>query len=139
MRESDLHIGNIDLSTIRREENQWANLGYSIHNQYQSQGFGQEAVCAAIIAGFEHLNYHRIEAAINLDNDRSISLAERVGIKKECMRPGFFYENEQWVDHLIYVALPSDFGLAEKPSFEAIEPLSKRIASREHGEISWQL
>jgi len=52
-------------------------------------------------------------------------------MKKECMRPGFFYENEQWVDHLIYVALPFDFQLAEKPPFEVIEPLSKRIASRE--------
>lgn len=130
-RETNQHLGNIDLSTIRREENQWANLGYSIHNQYLKQGFGQEAVRAALIAGFEELNYHRIEAAINLDNDRSIALAERVGMKKECMRSGFFYENEQWVDHLIYVALPADFELAEKPPVECIEPISKRIASRE--------
>lgn len=121
LHESDRHLGNIDLSTIRREENQWANLGYSIHNQYQSQGFGQEAVRAAVIAGFEHLNYHRIEAAINLDNDRSIFLAERIGMKRECMRPGFFYENEQWVDHLIYVALPADFELAEKPPVETFD------------------
>lgn len=109
LRESDRHLGNVDLSTIRREENQWANLGYGIHNQYQRQGFGQEATRAAIMAGFKHLNYHRIEAAINLDNEPSIALAKSVGMKKECMRPSFFYENEQWVDHLIYVALPADF------------------------------
>ncbi|WP_072044942.1 GNAT family N-acetyltransferase [Aliterella atlantica] len=131
LRETNRHLGNVDLSTIRREENQWANLGYGIHNQYQRQGFGTEAVRAAIIAGFEHLNYHRIEAAINLDNDRSIALAKRVGMKKECMRSGFFYENEQWVDHLIYVALPADFELAEKPPVDVIESLSQRIASRE--------
>lgn len=131
LRDRDRHLGNIDLSTIRREENQWANLGYGIHNQYQRQGFGHEATRAAIIAGFEHLNYHRIEAAINLDNDRSIALAKSVGMKKECMRSGFFYENEQWVDHLIYVALPTDFDLAEKPPVDVIEPLSQRIASAE--------
>lgn len=130
-RENNQHLGHVDLSTIRREENQWANLGYGIHNQYQQQGFGKEATRAAIIAGFEHLNYHRIEAAINLDNDRSIALAKSVGMKKECMRPGFYYENEQWVDHLIYVALPGDFELAEKPPVEAIELLSKRIANKE--------
>ncbi len=106
-------------------------MGYSIHNQYQRQGFGFEAVKAALIAGFEHLNYHRIEAAINLDNEPSIALAKSVGMKKECMRPGFFYENEQWVEHLIYVALPSDCGLANKPPVEVIELLSKRIASSE--------
>ncbi|MGF1482377.1 MAG: GNAT family N-acetyltransferase [Cyanophyceae cyanobacterium] len=115
LRETHQHLGNIDLSTIRREENQWANLGYSIHNQYQRQGIGKEAIRAALVAGFEELNYHRIEAAINLDNKPSIALAKSVGMEKECMRRGFYYENEQWVDHLIYVALPSNLGLAEKP------------------------
>ncbi|MEM1238275.1 MAG: GNAT family protein [Cyanobacteria bacterium P01_H01_bin.26] len=109
------HLGFVDLSTIYREEKQWANLGYSIHNQHWGQGFGREAVKAALIAGFENLGYHRIEAAINLDNRPSIALAQKVGLQKECIRRGFYYENEQWVDHVIYVALPSDLGLAEKP------------------------
>lgn len=115
LRETGQHLGHVDLSTIRREENQWANLGYGIHNQYHRQGFAKEAVYAALIAGFEELSYHRIEAAINLDNTPSIALAESVGMQKECIRCGFFYENKQWVDHLIYVAFPLDFGLAEKP------------------------
>lgn len=108
------HLGNVDLSTIQREEKQWANLGYSIHNQYWRQGFGKESVTAAIIAGFERLGYHRIEAAINLDNYASIALAQRVGMQKECVRRGFYYENEQWVDHVIYVALPPDFDRVER-------------------------
>lgn len=118
LRATNEHLGNIDLSTIRREENQWANLGYSVHNQYQRQGYGREAVRAALITGFETLNYHRIEAAINLDNEPSIALVESVGMKKECVRSGFFYENERWVDHLIYVALPADLGLVEQPPGE---------------------
>ena len=35
-------------------------------------------------------------------------------MKQECVRWGFFYENEQWVDHLIYAAIPADFGLNDK-------------------------
>ncbi len=109
------HIGNVDLSTIQREEKQWANLGYSIHNQYWKQGFGKEAVRALLMSGFNHFGYHRIEAAINIDNHLSIALAQSVGLQKECIRRGFYYENEQWVDHLIYVALPADLGLVEQP------------------------
>lgn len=109
------HVGNIDLSTIHRGAYQWAVLGYEIHNQHWQQGFGKESVKAALIAGFETLGYHRIEAAINLDNQASIALAQSVGMNKECVRQGFLYEDEQWVDHLIYVALPSDVGLVEKP------------------------
>lgn len=109
------HLGNIDLSTIRRADNQWAVLGYTIHNQHWRQGFGKEAVQATLISGFTHLSYHRIEAAINLDNLASIALAKSVGMKQECIRRGFIYENEQWVDHWIYVAIPSDLDLSEKP------------------------
>ena len=103
------------MSTIQREEKQWANLGYSIHNQYWRQGFGKEAVRAALIAGFERLGYHRIEAAINLDNIPSIALAQSLGLQQECIRRGFYYENGQWVDHVIYAAIPADLGLAEHP------------------------
>ena len=119
-RQTNQHLGNIDLSTIRRQENQWANLGYSIHNQYQRQGFGKEATQAVLRAGFEQLNYHRVEAAINLDNSVSIAFAESIKMKKECMRKGFYYEQQQWRDHLIYVAIPADFGLDEKPPEELL-------------------
>ncbi|MEM7771466.1 MAG: GNAT family protein, partial [Cyanobacteria bacterium P01_A01_bin.37] len=57
----------------------------------------------------------RIEAAINLDNHPSIALAQCVGLQKECVRRGFYYEDGQWVDHVIYVAVPTDFGIVEKP------------------------
>jgi [ribosomal protein S5]-alanine N-acetyltransferase len=114
-RHTHQHLGNIDISTLRRLEYQWGLLGYEIHNQYWQKGFGKEAVRAALIAAFESLNYHRIEAAINLDNQASIALAQSVGMQKEGIRRGFFYENEQWVDHLIYVARPTDLGLLEGP------------------------
>lgn len=114
-RYTDRHLGNIDIATIRRQDNQWANLGYSIHNQYQRRGYGREATQAALIFSFQDLNYHRIEAVINLDNSPSIAFAESIGLKKEGIRRGFIYENEQWVDHLIYAAIPIDFGLDEKP------------------------
>ncbi len=114
-KQTNQHLGNVDLSTIQREEKQWANLGYSIHNQYWKQGFGKEAVSAVLMSGFNHFGYHRIEAAINIDNHLSIALAQSVGLQKECIRRGFYYENEQWVDHLIYVALPADLGLVEQP------------------------
>lgn len=109
------HLGKIDLTTIQRSIFQWANLGYGIHNQFWRQGFGQEAVTAVLMAGFEKLYYHRIEVAINLDNQAAIGFVQSLGLRQECLRRGFWYEQEQWVDHLIFVALPSDYGLPEPP------------------------
>lgn len=123
-KQNQQHLGNVDLSTICRENNQWAVLGYGIHNYAWRQGFGKEAVRAGLIAGFEQLNYQRIEAHINLDNEASIALTQSVGMKEECIRRRFVYEQGDWTDRVIYTALPSDFGLDEKA------PGSKPIALR---------
>ncbi|WP_286230938.1 GNAT family N-acetyltransferase [Neobacillus mesonae] len=95
-------LGAIDFSTLMRDEFQWARFGYTIHNQFWRNGYGQEAVKAAISLAFEKLNYHRIEAHINPDNIPSIKLAESVGMTFECIRKGFIYEFDEWTDNLIY-------------------------------------
>jgi [ribosomal protein S5]-alanine N-acetyltransferase len=96
------HIGSIDFSTIMRDEFQWARFGYTIHNQFWRSGYGKESVKATLKLAFEKLNYHRIEAHINVDNIPSIQLAKSVGMEFECVRKGFIYEGEEWTDHLIY-------------------------------------
>ncbi len=101
-KEDNAHIGVIDFSTIMRREFQWARFGYTIHNHFWRRGYGKEAVKAAIELAFEKLNYHRIEAHINLDNNASIKLAESVGMVYECTRKGFIYEDDEWTDHLVY-------------------------------------
>ena len=65
-------------------------------------GYGKEAVSAALTLAFTQLKFHRIEAHINIDNAPSIKLAESVGMEFECIRKGFIYENDEWTDHLVY-------------------------------------
>ncbi|WP_142130323.1 GNAT family N-acetyltransferase [Bacillus sp. SLBN-3] len=100
--EDGTHLGMIDLSTLARGSFQWARIGYTIHNQHWRNGYGKEAVKAVLELAFNELNYHRVEAHINLDNPPSIKLAESVGMKYECRRKGFIYEHDEWTDHLVY-------------------------------------
>lgn len=101
-KEDNKHLGMIDFSTLARSEFQWGRLGYTIHNQYWRNGYGRESVKEALKIAFNHLNFHRIEAHINLDNTSSIKLAESVGMQYECTRKGFIYEFGEWTDNLIY-------------------------------------
>jgi [ribosomal protein S5]-alanine N-acetyltransferase len=101
-KEDGVHLGSVDFSTLYRMNFHWARIGYSIHNQYWRNGFAKEAVKLAIQIGFKHLDYHRIEAHINLDNAPSFKLAESVGMEYECTRKGFIYEFGEWTDNLIY-------------------------------------
>ncbi|WP_010199990.1 GNAT family N-acetyltransferase [Bacillus sp. m3-13] len=96
------HIGMIDFSILARDDFHWGRIGYTIHNQYWRLGYGREAVSAALAIAFQQLNFHRIEAHINLDNTPSMKLAESVGMEFECVRKDFIYENDEWTDHLVY-------------------------------------
>ncbi|MGM0847018.1 MAG: GNAT family N-acetyltransferase [Bacillota bacterium] len=96
------HLGMIDFSTLARQDFQWGRIGYTIHNQFWGQGFGKEAVKGALTMAFSDMNYHRIEAHINLDNQNSIRLAESVGMEFECIRKRFIFEFGEWTDNLIY-------------------------------------
>ena len=96
------HFGTIDFSTLARDDFQWGRIGYTIHNQHWKNGYGKEAVNAALTLAFKQLKFHRIEAHINIDNTPSMKLAESVGMEFECIRKGFIYEYDEWTDHLIY-------------------------------------
>ncbi|RLQ92402.1 GNAT family N-acetyltransferase [Falsibacillus albus] len=107
-KEDTQHVGMVDFSTLSRNEFQWGRLGYTIHNQFWNKGYGKEAVKEALSIAFRELNFHRIEAHINLDNTPSIKLAESVGMEFECIRKGFIYEFGEWTDHLIYYCNAKD-------------------------------
>ncbi|MBA9028534.1 GNAT family N-acetyltransferase [Peribacillus huizhouensis] len=98
----DIHLGMVDFSTLARDNFQWGRIGYMIHNQFWRKGYGKEAVKEALNIAFKDLNFHRIEAHINVDNAPSINLAESVGMEFECVRKGFIYEYEEWTDHMVY-------------------------------------
>ncbi|GGH86575.1 RimJ/RimL family protein N-acetyltransferase [Pullulanibacillus pueri] len=96
------HIGKVEISTIMRDEFQWGLLGYRMHNQHWRRGYGKEAVGETLNIAFDLLNFHRIEAHINVDNFPSIHLVESIGMELECTRKKFIYEFGEWTDNLVY-------------------------------------
>jgi ribosomal-protein-alanine N-acetyltransferase len=101
-------VGAIDFDIFARGPHQFANFGYMIFNRYRDKGYGQESAAAGLKIGFQQLDLHRLEAAINLDNKKSIRLAHAIGMTREGVRKRYWRENGSWVDHLIYVAMPED-------------------------------
>nr|WP_289039427.1 GNAT family N-acetyltransferase [uncultured Allobacillus sp.] len=101
-RSDQKQIGKVELETIMRGEFQWGLLGYTIHNQFWRNGYGKEAVKGTLNIAFKKLQFHRIEAHINVDNEPSIKLAESIGMEYECTRKGFIFEFNEWTDNLVY-------------------------------------
>jgi len=112
-------VGAIDINVFVRGSHQFANFGYVIYNRYWGCGYGQEAAAAGLKIGFKDLKLNRLEAAINLDNRKSVRLARAIGMQREGIKRRYWFEHGEWTDHLIYVANPEDVG------FKAKKPLRK--------------
>jgi len=57
-------------------------IGYLLDKKYQGYGYAYEFVSEIIKYCYSELHIHRIVAVIDTDNDRSIHLAERVGMHR---------------------------------------------------------
>ena len=55
-----------DITTQFREEFLYAKIGYTIHNHYWGMGYATQCVELLIKIGFEQLNFHSLEAHVNL-------------------------------------------------------------------------
>lgn len=104
-------VGQIDFDVFVRGTHQFANFGYQIFNRHWGKGFGQEAARKGLKIGFQILKLNRLEAAINLDNKKSIRLVKNIGMQKEGIKKRYWFEYGKWTDHIIYVANPEDIGL----------------------------
>ncbi|BCU51551.1 acetyltransferase [Staphylococcus auricularis] len=96
------HLGMLDIVTIQRANFNWGEIGYFVHNQFWRQGYAFEAISKILPLVNERLEFHRIEAHVNIDNDPSINLLKKVGFEYECTRKAFIYENGAWTDNKIF-------------------------------------
>lgn len=99
-------IGNIDYNIYDRGSLQFANYGYRIYNRHWNKGYGFEASKKGLSIGFKELKLHRLEAAIDLDNKKSIRLVKAIGMRKEGVRKKFWLEKSGWMDQMMYAANP---------------------------------
>ncbi|MBS1985484.1 MAG: GNAT family N-acetyltransferase [Bdellovibrionales bacterium] len=104
-------VGFVALMDIGRGVFQNAYLGYRILNRHWGQGYGTEAVSAALDIGFRDLKLHRIEAGIEPANHRSIRLAKRLGMRLEGRKKRALYLRKRWVDILAYALTCEDLGI----------------------------
>lgn len=102
-KENNTYVGGVIIKTILRGNFQWAEIGYWLLNQHWGQGYGCEVVKVGIDIAFNELGFHRLEAHINLDNISSQKVAEKAGMKLECIREKFIYEDDKWTDNMVYV------------------------------------
>ncbi len=101
-------IGSIGLwRTV--PEHHYAEIGYSLLNEYQRKGFMYEAMIASLRYGFNEMQLHRVEANINPLNIPSRAILEKAGFVKEAHFVENYYYNGYYTDSAIYSLLSKNF------------------------------
>lgn len=103
-RSSGAMIGDVFLYTPEDEAHR-AQIGYTLQPKAQGRGYATEAVRALLHYVFETLEKNRVTAATDAENERSIALLERVGMRREAHFVETVWERGQWCDEFIYAML----------------------------------
>jgi ribosomal-protein-alanine N-acetyltransferase len=106
--DSDRLLGGLTLSGVRRGVTQAGSLGYWLGLPHVGRGAMSEAVRAALDHFFDVLKLHRVEAATQLCNARSIGVLERNGFTREGFARSYLKINGVWADHVLFAKIASD-------------------------------
>ena len=101
-------IGEIRFKTIKWF-NRKAELSIILSENNQNNGYGYEAMLAAMKFGFQKMNLHRIEAEVIAFNKPSIKLVEKLGFVLEGTLREAKYSDGKYYDIYRYGILKNEF------------------------------
>jgi ribosomal-protein-alanine N-acetyltransferase len=85
-----------------------AYLGYYAFEPFAGQGYMREGVVLVLRHAFGPLGLHRLEANIQPDNERSLSLVRDAGFRCEGFSPRYLKIAGRWRDHERWAILAED-------------------------------
>ncbi len=107
------HLGGVSLNRI-----EWgagcANLGYWMATHASGKGRGTGAAALMCRFGFQTLGLHRIQIQVEVGNEPSRRLAERLGGRLEGILRQRIRNGDTWADAFVYGLLAGDFQFPSK-------------------------
>lgn len=97
-------IGDLSL-TLRSVRDRQAEVGWVFHPDFHGHGYATEAVAALLELAFSDLDSHRISAQLDLRNDASARLCERLGMRREAHFVHDQLFKGEFVDTVVYAIL----------------------------------
>lgn len=108
LKETGMLVGDCALKVEEYDERQ-AEIGYTLSRAYQRRGIASEAVSHVLNYAFLTLELHRVMAITDCENVASVTLLERLGLRRE----GHFLQNVwfkgRWGDEYLYAILQEEW------------------------------
>lgn len=108
LKASGAMIGDVFLNTPKDQPHQ-AHIGYTLARRHQGHGYASEAVQRVLDHAFRVLGKHRVSACTYAENERSVALLERIGMRREAHFVQTQRFQDRWVDEYVYGLLRSEW------------------------------
>ncbi|MFN2482533.1 MAG: GNAT family N-acetyltransferase [Pyrinomonadaceae bacterium] len=106
-KETGALVGHVALKTT--EDGRQAEIGFTLAREYHGRGLAFEAAARVLDYAFTSLALHRVTATTDCENDRSVALLGRLGMRRE----GHFIQNVwfkgKWGDEYQYAVLREEW------------------------------
>ena len=112
LKENNQHIG--DCAVNVKEDNQQAELGFTISREYQGQGYAFEAVSNLLDYLFTNLHFHRVIGIADCENLPSIALLKKLGMRQEAHFIQSYYSEGTWSDEYFFAILKDEWKKMKK-------------------------
>ncbi|MBA3765688.1 MAG: GNAT family N-acetyltransferase [Acidobacteria bacterium] len=101
-----LLIGHV---ALKMQDHQQAEIGFTFSRAYQGKGLAFEATAHVLDYVFTELRLHRVIAITDCENERSVALLRKLGMRRE----GHFIQNiwfkGNWGDEYLYAILREEW------------------------------
>jgi [ribosomal protein S5]-alanine N-acetyltransferase len=101
-------VGCFGVGEIVRGHFQNAYLGYYAFEPFAGQGFMREGLELVVRYAFEELRLHRLQAAIQPENERSLALVRAAGFRREGLARRYLKIGGRWRDHELWAITVED-------------------------------
>lgn len=108
LKETGQVIGQLN-SKIVDEANNTANIGYVINQNYRGHGYCAEAVSGLLDDIFTVQNVRRVIADIDVRNEPSARVVERLGFRREATYVENDYLKGEWCSMYLYALLSREW------------------------------
>ncbi len=126
--------GQVTASGIQWGSLRSANIGYWISRSVAGRGLMPLAVALVVDHCFFTVGLHRVEVNIRPENQPSLRVAEKLGLRPEGLRRRFLHIDGGWRDHLGFALTVEDVpqGLLHRLTHQSVPPPG-RPAPGAHG------
>lgn len=114
--------GQMHLFNIVRGALQSGSVGYWIAERHAGRGFVPFALAMLIDHAFGPMRLHRIEVNIRPDNDKSLRVVDKLGMRDEGVRTAYLHIAGAWHDHRSFALTTED--LAGESAVDRLRRLS---------------